>query len=353
MGRTQPHHRSAFTLVEVVMSLAIMAVLMTGIASAVLLASQALPQADNPSAALVSGAQAADQIAGDLYCALSFSRRTTEDLEFTVADRSGDDAPETIRYAWSGTPGDPLTRQYNGGTVANLVEDVREFELSYGLTTVTEQPSPETKESAEQELIRYDGAVNLADYAITDQDWIGQYFMPTFPGDATEWSVTRVKFKARICGAAKGITAVQLRLPVGGKPGPTVLDEVPMEEAGLGEAYLWQEFAFSNASGLSPTQGLTLVLAMIKKDTHLADIQYDAGGGEDMLTTSNAGSSWTQHHHSMLYYVYGTVTTTTTPDPVVREWLDAVGITLRVGEESSARVDTAVQILNQPEVTGS
>ena len=159
--------------------------------------------------------------------------------------------------------------------------------------------------------------------------------------------------EARICGAAKGITAVQLRLPVGGKPGPTVLDEVPMEEAGLGEAYLWQEFAFSNASGLSPTQGLTLVLAMIKKDTHLADIQYDAGGGEDMLTTSNAGSSWTQHHHSMLYYVYGTVTTTTTPDPVVREWLDAVGITLRVGEESSARVDTAVQILNQPEVTGS
>ena len=39
--------------------------------------------------------------------------------------------PETIRYAWSGTPGDPLTRQYNGGTVLNVSDYVQFFSLDY------------------------------------------------------------------------------------------------------------------------------------------------------------------------------------------------------------------------------
>ena len=60
----------------------------------------------------------------ELNYALSFTERPVNVVEFTVADRDGDESPEFIRYAWSGTPGDPLTRQYNGGTIAELVRDV-------------------------------------------------------------------------------------------------------------------------------------------------------------------------------------------------------------------------------------
>jgi type II secretory pathway pseudopilin PulG len=347
------YRTAAFTLVEVVMSTAIMAVLMAGIASAVLMTSRAMPEARDPADAVLDGSQVADRIASDLLCAQSFTIRTPHEVEFTVADRTRDDVPETIRYAWAGTSGDPLTWQYNGGSVVSLVDDVREFELSYDLTTVTEQPPPESNESPEQELARYDGAVSPADYALTAKEWVGQYFMPTLPADATEWSVTRVKIMARVHGATKGVTAIELRLPTGANlPGPSVIESVPMYESSLLDGYLWQEFSFSNTSGLSPTQGLTLVLTMITRDTHLADVQYDVGGGAGLLVTTNAGSSWTYDAgKAMLYYIYGTVTTETTPDPVTREWLDAVGITLRVGDASSARVDTAVQILNRPEVT--
>ena len=55
----------------------------------------------------------------------------------------------------------------------------------------------------------------------------------------------------------------------------------------------------------------------------------------------------------MLYYVYGTVTTTNTPDPTIRQWLRSVGISLRIGDDPSGRVETATQVLNSPEVTGS
>ena len=53
----------------------------------------------------------------------------------------------------------------------------------------------------------------------------------------------------------------------------------------------------------------------------------------------------------MVYYVYGTATTVTTPDPVTREWLRQVGITLRTGSDAWTRVETAAQVLNEPEVT--
>ncbi|MFH0982677.1 MAG: hypothetical protein V2A79_14225, partial [Planctomycetota bacterium] len=36
-----------------------------------------------------------------------------------------------IRYAWSGTPGDPLTWQYNGGAAITIAEPVEAFSLAY------------------------------------------------------------------------------------------------------------------------------------------------------------------------------------------------------------------------------
>lgn len=348
-------NRHGFTLVELVLSMAIMTILMGAMASAVLIATHALPDDQSPSTAAVDGSEVLDRIAGDLLAGTSFPEMTARSVTLTVADRNGDKAPETIRYAWSGTPGDSLTRQYNGGTVVKLVAEVQEFALDYVLTTVTEEHDPVTKESAEQVLCSYDTPVVAADFAITETEWIGQYFFPSLAADVTAWKVTRVSFMARIHGADKGITAVQIRLPTGADlPSPTVLEEVLMYENSLGESYSWKEFAFSNVSGLSPTQGLCLVLALNKKEAHLADIQYDSGGGSGRLTTTDAGSTWSSDAgQSMLYYVYGTVTTTTTPDPTIRQWLRSVGITLRIGKDPSGRVETATQVLNAPEVTGS
>jgi hypothetical protein len=64
----------------------------------------------------------------DLEFALAFSEQTATAMTFTVPDRDGDLLAETIRYAWSGTPGDPLTRQINEGAVATMLEDVHVFQ---------------------------------------------------------------------------------------------------------------------------------------------------------------------------------------------------------------------------------
>jgi hypothetical protein len=66
-----------------------------------------------------------------------------------VADRSSppDGRSETIRYNWSGTPGAPLTRQYNGGAVIDMIDSVQTLEVQYEIETVSDDgPPPDIEE---------------------------------------------------------------------------------------------------------------------------------------------------------------------------------------------------------------
>ncbi len=141
--RTQ-RRRRAFTLLELLFAMVAMTALMGGLASALMLASRAIPDDASPAAVAIDAYYAADQIAGELFCARSFSERTATAITFTVADRDNDAIAETIRYAWSGTPGDPLTRQYNTATAVAVVDDVRLFEIRYDVKTVTRTPPPDS-----------------------------------------------------------------------------------------------------------------------------------------------------------------------------------------------------------------
>ena len=110
----------AYTLAELIVSVAIMAVLVGGMASAILIAGHALPDDENPSEKLVKATNIVDRIAGELLYATSIAEVTANAVTFTVADRNhGDPGPETIRYDWSGTAGDPLSRQYNERAAAD------------------------------------------------------------------------------------------------------------------------------------------------------------------------------------------------------------------------------------------
>ena len=128
--------RCGFTLVELVVAMAISTVLLASIASAIMLAARALPGSDHPLITTLDASSTASRIAGELSCALSFSERTPTSVTFTVADRDFDSIAETIHYSWSGISGQPLVRQYSGSLAASVLEDVREFQIEYELTNV-------------------------------------------------------------------------------------------------------------------------------------------------------------------------------------------------------------------------
>lgn len=120
-----------FTLIELMVSMTIVAILMAAMVSAVLITTRSIDDGTSAAARTVTSRSVTSQITRDLHFALDFSERTDKAVTFTVPDRDGDLAPETVRYAWSGVVGDPLTKEYNGGPAVVIAEDVQDLKLSY------------------------------------------------------------------------------------------------------------------------------------------------------------------------------------------------------------------------------
>jgi hypothetical protein len=336
-----------------VLACVIVAVILFGMHSAMLLATRANPDRSGRNYASVQGGMAIDRLSADLSMATAMTSMTPTSIEFTVPDRNGDNTPETINYSWSGSPGDPLTCTVNGGTPANVALNVNEFALTYDKRS--QQRSTTYTESGEIVLAAYDGLglLNLGDFAVDSSDFVGQYFLPTLPAQAASWRVTRVKFLARQHSGTTGEARVQLRTFSSPTP-QLILEEKIMSESSLPTSYQWQEFAFSGVSGRPPGTPLCLVIQW-NKDTQACDVQYQLLGGlaanAGLVKTSNGGSSWSiPLAQDMPFYIYGTYST---QDPVAYDyWLTGVRCSLRCGNDTTSRVRTSMRLLNQPQVNG-
>ncbi len=358
-SRRRSRGRGAYTLVELLVSAASMAVLVAGVSSAVLLAMQTIEDGESRSEMTRRGIAAADMFFRDLDCATTYVQVSPGVLSLTVPDRDGDAQDESILYEWSGDPNAPFTRQVNGGDVETVLEGIQGLFVVHH--TAIERFDDPNDGSTDILLASYEGVENISTIGISQGQWIGQCFLPSLPADATSWSVTRVQFHALRDMAYFGSTRVQLRPDNGsGVPSSTVLDEVTLSEYDLDWSGTdWTEVAFSGASGLSPDQGLCLVLKWESDPYYYANscaVHYQTSGaspsGSHMVKTTDGGSSWTTPvGESMLFKVYGTVTT-----PEGTWWgettkVDWIRVSFRVGGDLVDRLDVAVQMLNRPEVS--
>jgi hypothetical protein len=341
-------------LTELVLSVAVMTVLTGGIASAMLLAARAVPDRQSALSAVANGYSTVDILASELATARSFSIRDNWQVLFTVADRNGDGTLETIRYIWAGTPGTPLKRSYNAGGLLDVAEDVHEFELTYDTRAVEQTSPPAANESAETWLIGHKPSSGYVDHAITPSNSFAECFWPNLPSGVTSWKLTRVKLKARVHGDNKGITRVQARLAgTGGVPSTAVLDDLELLEVTLSDEYTWREFSFGSVSGMTPSQGICIVLQRVS-DQESCDVQ---GAGPGAATGAHSmaqgsGSSWSATTESLAFEAFGTVTSSTAPEMAELFYLTGARIKLRVGDDPATGVETGVRVFNEPEVAG-
>jgi hypothetical protein len=340
------------TLFELVMSLAICSVLLLAMQSIVMIASRAIPDGRTVSSLNVSGSDVMQTISRDLMYATAISEMTSNAITFTVPDRNNDGAAETIRYAWSGTAGDPLTRQYNSGTVVNVAPSVRSFVLNYDKRAVQQ---PTTYSTSAEILLASNTGLSLlsGDSAVTSTNWPAQYFVPTLPGNATTWAVTRVTISAK-SGSAGGQSAVQIR-PVdsSGLPLFTVLDQQTMLSSSLSGSTAYQTFTFANATGLDPAHGAAIVVQWVAGST-ASSIHYLTSislSSEAMATTTNTGSSWSNPLLSDLNFTaYGTYTTPNAP--TYKYYLTNVRAVVQQSSDTTTTLSTDARVLNEPQVTG-
>ncbi len=364
------HQRQlAVTLVELTASVAIMGILIGGLGSAMVLASRAIPDGESPARTTTEACLVAEQIAGELFCAQTFTERSATVIEFAVADRNNDSSPETIRYEWSGTPGDPLTRQYNGGTAAVVAEDVNDFALSYDIMTQSETTTQDgTTWSDETELAYFDGWAGVS--ALNQSHTLGpghadsEYFEITPPDGVDQIKITMAKVVLSHTGTppAQGVQ-VSIRRSKGDgsyEPnGAAIGTPATIPGGALTTSPLWTDAMFSDVVVSDPSRhDYCLVVEVPAIPPAYVYHYYSKSAPDDGMYhrwTEDAGATWDPSKNiddqDLRFSVYGQFASSGTQEITVdRYFVAATRIALQIGADSATRVETSIQNLNSPEV---
>jgi len=309
------------TLIELVASAAIIAIISLALGSTMLLAVRANQQAAVLSTE-IPASQYASQVAEDLREATAFVQRSASDVTFTVPDRTGDGVPETIRYAWSGTAGDPLVYQFNNSAPITLAMGIENFDIEYLLrSTPSGSTGSQEQESSEMLLIYHQAAGgNLNGKVIRKNKGAAQYFKPTLPTNTTKWKITKIRFWAKKNQAATGLLNIRITgADAAMKPTGEVLDSAQLPESSLIGNWRRVEISFGALTDLDPSAGYCLVI-LDGAWTASGEIRWERNGSPmtpnaHYMTTDDGGSTWSDpvDDKDMLFEVYGTVTTTGEP----------------------------------------
>jgi prepilin-type N-terminal cleavage/methylation domain-containing protein len=310
-------HKRAFTLLEMLLAMVITTIIVAAIAgsSQIMFRTANLSQTAPASGAVVARS-AVDRIAEDLKLATSIPEQSASALTVTVPDRNSDSTPETIRYAWSGVAGEPLTRQYNNESAVSIATNVTSLNFRHVVRTVGPTPPPAPVEGAEQLFVGSDAlALLVADSGVKSTTGTSQYFKPSLPSNAVSWKITRVKFQIKRSGTSTGNAEFSV-MPAGSGNTPTgsAIDTGSVNLATLtANQATWVEVAFSNAGGLSPEDGVCLVSSTsstsVTYNSRYAAVALSIGGYFSTRSASTGNWSAGNSLQSLQVYIYGTVTT--------------------------------------------
>lgn len=226
------------TLVELLVSLSILAIVITALGSVMVLTSHAVGLSATQAVEARTDDVAAT-LAAEQRLALRVLERTNRSITFVV-DRDHDGTTETIGYAWSGVSGDPLTRSLNGGVPVPVVANCKRFNLSYVTRTTAPAVVPDVEVANDVLLYAHTGGIAAAPISTTS--WAAQYFKPDWaavaPGKTvTGWRVTRIEIVSSLALVSSGTTPWVVRLYSAGADQKPVLsdkkDEVTLAVSGM------------------------------------------------------------------------------------------------------------------------
>ncbi|MDB5326342.1 MAG: hypothetical protein JWM57_1911 [Phycisphaerales bacterium] len=299
----------AFTLIEMVTSMAILAILMLACGSIVKMATNAAGSSAVRNASQTQSADAASRMVDDLNVATNFTQRTANAVTFTVPDRLNTGSPQSVAYSWSGIAGAPLLRTFNGGTATAILPAVNSLNFDYQTRLMGPVPGP-----AEQTVASH-ATVNgsLANFSLSDKNWASQYFTPSLPFGTSSYSITHIRVLLK-AGAQDAVMNVSLRLPdLAMKPTASIVAQQTVYVSSFSTAYEWIDIPVT-ATGLNPYQPLCIVFSYLSGSTSLGSIQTDASllsilSSAAWSTSSNAGVSWSGavNTTSSRYAVFATV----------------------------------------------
>ncbi len=345
------------TLVEVTMALAMFSIIAVALGSALTIAVKAVPDAKSANPSLLAASAIHDQIASELFYARSVTELGTNAIAFTVADRNADGVDETIRYAWSGVAGDPITRQYNGGTAVSMLADAREFALTFDKRSV-KSPTRYT-EGVEQQIFTSGKGLLGSAVPVRNNQFPGESLPNVNWSNGTAlWRITRVRL---ICQDDKpGSFRVQVRTQdASGLPSGNVVDQVTVLNTGLPATWGAVDFTFTNPPTMTPSDNACIVLRWLKGgddsdgvcDVWNNTLTLALLGGAKYVSSTNGGATWGGNALRGLAMTVWAAPSTKDPD-TYQYYLTNVRCVMRSGSDANGRIVGNFRVPTEPQVTG-
>lgn len=309
-------HREGYTLIELMVSLSLSAILMIGLSSALTVGLRSA-QPNSSVDGDLKLAKIADKILGELALASTFSNTFENEVEFSMPRGIGGYGMDTIRYQWSDDNTFRLMRSVNNGPLVIVDSDIKRFSLDYLYrpTTVPESPILET---AEVLLIEHNSTVggSMNSFSTSLSRHCAQWFKPNFHPNAISWKITRAEIVMR--KTLDSLAVVRIGIHAANEvstwpQGPARVSMIRLV-SNLPSEFEWVSFDLPDLPSLLPETGVCLVVQPIVAGFH-PRVQFETASQptsarSHWLTSLDSGSTWSAPDtvNNMRFRVYGTIT---------------------------------------------
>lgn len=300
--------RRGHTLLEMMLSLTIIAMVTASIGSAVMFAAKATPGAQSVEATLGEDGAAMSQIAEDIAVAQFIVELSDNSITVVVNDRTGDGYPDKITYAWSGVVGGPLTYQINDGRAYSLLDSVATFKLDPVLDAITTELPVATYWAEESSIAGYasTGLLGGSTEPVRSSDWQGQTITASLSSRSHGFMPTRVLAYCESKSPYDGQAQVRLVDRSGNTPGSTVFGTQLFQETALPTSMGWYEVALDEAAFVARDQDTALLFEFLSGSNEVMEVGRDLSLSGGLLSSDNNGASWSpEGGKTLVYQVYG------------------------------------------------
>lgn len=274
-----------------------------------------------------------DRMRFDLTEATALSSVTSREVRFTVPDRDGDLAPESLGYAWSGVANSSLTRQ-DDASFESVLASVTD--LTIIPITVMDRGPATTVTTSELLLSAASTAGSSSTLSLGGVGGAGLTVKPVAPPGSDSWSVTRYRYLAKRGMISLGSMYVGMH-DVDGSTIGNAMEAKSVSGSLLSLSSSWQDIAFTNATMPKSKGSVAVVLAQASASSVSLDT----------TTSSHPSTSWSTYSNSKwsgvagvepVHELYGTFT-------LVSPGADRIAVTGLLVTLTAANAEESVTVL--------
>ncbi len=341
------NRRHAFTLVEMVVTMGILALVMGAMTSIMMFTAKAMPTSFDADVRTDSDERTLREALWLLADAKVFKQNAPEAVTFITPDIDLDAMDDESQLTFSGSSGDPLVWGING-TLQTLIDNVDSVTFQVSARERTSKTTSGTYETAEMLIDGWPGPMN-AQRECTLTKTLAMRLQPQLPHDATQFRITRARYfvKAvddKTCNVSMSIADAT----ASGQPDITkVRTTASTTHTGVSSSGEWVTQAFaSNTYWYAATDRPFLWAGTLSLSAEyelgLETVAPHAG----YTVYSRVGSSTERHDNAaMLFEVYAVVRR---PATVTSTYNAATVLSVSVVRTDGVTIRASVPLRNQP-----